>query len=141
MTRIFIRTLDVFSDHARVVIAASVMLLLLVVLAVPSIRNVTGAAAADASRTNFFMLPPPLIGAPTNLSVLVASSGGITLTWNAPAGTVEHYEIERSENASQPYVFIGNTLAGETIFTDVNLSNVHAYLYRVRAVETGIGCA
>jgi hypothetical protein len=116
------------------------MLLLLVVLAAPSIQNVTG-EAADASRASFLTLAPPVIDAPTNLSVLVTSNSGITLTWNAPAGTVEHYEIDRSENASQPFVFVGNTLSGETIFTDGNVSNLHAYLYRVRAVETGFGCA
>jgi hypothetical protein len=139
MTRILIRTLHAFSDYARVVIAASVLLLLLVMLAAPSIQNVTG-EAANASRTNFFS-PPPVIGAPTNLSVSVTASNVISLGWNAPAGIVEHYEIERSENALQPFVFVGNTAGGETFFNDLNVTNLHAYLYRVRAVETGVNCA
>lgn len=116
-------------------------MLLLIAIAAPSIHNVVVSETFDRSSTTLPPLLPPVIGAPTNLSVQGTSSTDVTLVWNAPAGTVEHYEIERSENASEPFVFVGNTFGSERVFVDFNVSNLHTYLYRVRAVETGVGCA
>jgi Domain of unknown function (DUF1929)/Domain of unknown function (DUF4082) len=133
MTRILIRILRVFSN-TRVVVAASLMLLLLAVISAPAIRNVAS-EAADRSRANLLRSAPPMLTAPTNLSVLFTGSDGITLTWSGSAGAVDHYEIERSENASEPFVLIGNTLTSETVYSDNTVVNQRAYLYRVRGVE------
>jgi hypothetical protein len=114
---------------------ASVMLLLLAVISAPAIRN-AASEAADGSRANFPWFAPPMLTAPTNLTVSFASSNGITLNWEGSwGGTVDHYEIERSESASEPFVLIGNTRSGEATYSDNSVVNQHAYLYRVRGVQ------
>src|SRR5215213_1016930 len=76
---------------------------------------------------------PPFISEPTNLSVTSASSSGISLSWTPPAGGADHYQVERSENISGPFSFIGN--ASGATYNDAAVTNLHAYLYRVRAVS------
>jgi hypothetical protein len=122
---------------------ALVMSLLLVAIAGPTavqgignwMAKRPGSVEATTPRANAFT---PLIGAPTNLTVTATSSVGISLSWTAPAGNVIHYEVERSENNSQPFVLLAN--AADTAFTDSNVTNLRTYLYRVRAVETGASC-
>jgi len=92
-----------------------------------------------ASNANSFTPEPPFISAPTNLAVTATSITGISLGWNAPAGAVHHYEVERSESVSEPFVLLAN--AAGTTFTDNTVTNLHTYLYRVRAIETTAGCA
>ncbi|HEX7771970.1 MAG TPA: hypothetical protein VF435_06080, partial [Pyrinomonadaceae bacterium] len=81
----------------------------------------------------YFNPAPPFISEPTNLSVISASSTFIGLSWTPPAGGADHYQIERSESISGPFSFIGNA-SGPTIY-DGSVTNLHAYLYRVRAVS------
>jgi hypothetical protein len=74
------------------------------------------------------------IDQPANLNVTVASSNAITLTWGAVMG-VDHYQVERSDTMSGPFTTVGNNVAGNTTtFTDTSVSNLHAYVYRARAI-------
>ncbi len=78
---------------------------------------------------------PPFIDSPTNLSVTATASNSISLSWTAPAGTVDHYILERSENVEGPFLFVAN-VTGATTKNDTTVTNLHAYLYRVRAVSS-----
>lgn len=80
---------------------------------------------------------PPFIDAPTNLSVTAASASSISLSWTAPGGSVDHYQIERAANIEGPFFFLTN-VTGATTHADNTVTNLHAYLYRVRAV-TSVG--
>jgi YD repeat-containing protein len=78
---------------------------------------------------------PPFLDAPSNLVVTTASSSSIGLSWTAPAGSVDHYQVERSLHVNGPFLLQG-TSTGST-YTDNNVSNGNAYLYRVRAIGSG----
>src|SRR5258707_864549 len=79
-------------------------------------------------------LPEPLLNAPTSLAVPAASSNAITISWTAPSGSVDHYQIERSQSLSGPFTVIAN--AATTNFNDTTVTSVSSYLYRVRAVDS-----
>ena len=84
------------------------------------------------------LLSPSLvvIDAPTNLVVTATSNNSISLSWTAPSGVVDHYQIERSQSPSGPFPAIGTSFS--TSFSDPTVSGGSAYLYRVRAVSSGI---
>lgn len=77
---------------------------------------------------------PPFINTPANLIVKTVSSNSISLEWNLVTGTT-HYQVERSETMSGPFLNIANV--SSTTFTDTTMSNLNAYVYRVRAVGSG----
>ena len=77
---------------------------------------------------------PPFVDAPTNLAVTAASSSSINLSWTAPSGTIDHYVVERSQNIQGPFFFLAN-VTGATTKNDTTVTNLNAYLYRVRAVS------
>lgn len=81
----------------------------------------------------YFLSPAVAISAPTNLTVTGASSVQITLNWSAPAGAVDHYQIERSQSISGTFLPIAN-VSGALTYVDSSVTNLHSYLYRVRAV-------
>ena len=82
-----------------------------------------------------YVNPAPLfLDAPTNLTVTSTSDIQVELSWTAPAGAVDHYQVERSQNISGPFVFVSNA-AGPS-FSDGTVTSDHAYLYRVRAVTS-----
>lgn len=85
--------------------------------------------------TAYLSPAPPFIDAPTNLAVTAASDTSLTLNWTAPGGGVDHYQIERSQSISGPFVFRANTAS--TTFQDTSVTTDQAYLYRVRAVTSG----
>lgn len=74
----------------------------------------------------------PFAGEPTNLLVTDASKTVISISWTAPAGGADHYAIERSENIAGPFSSIGT--ATGTTYNDQLVTELHVYLYRVRAV-------
>lgn len=61
-----------------------------------------------------------------------ASATQVSLSWAAPAGGAQHYEVERGPRLSGPFAVV-ETTAGTT-FTDTAVAGGAAYLYRVRAV-------
>src|SRR5207253_9039890 len=81
---------------------------------------------------------PLLLDAPTNLTTVVITANPsivIRLTWTAPSGLVDHYQIERSQSLAGPFASIATST--NTSFDDSSLgSGVHSYLYRVRAVSS-----
>ncbi len=81
-----------------------------------------------------FAAPVLVLDAPTSLGVSTVSSTQISLSWTAPSGTVNHYQIERSTSLSGPFTTIGTSAT--TSFDNTGLSGVHSYLYRVRAVDS-----
>jgi hypothetical protein len=85
--------------------------------------------------TAYLSLAPPFIDAPTNLAVTAASDTSLSLSWTAPGGAVDHYQIERSQSISGPFLFRANSAS--TSFQDTSVTTDQAYLYRVRAVTSG----
>ena len=81
---------------------------------------------------------PPFIDAPTNLTATAASASSVSLSWTAPAGSVDHYQVERATNIEGPFFFLTNVGGGTTTHSDNTVTNLQAYLYRVRAV-TNLG--
>ncbi len=80
------------------------------------------------------VMPSMLVsGAPTNLAVTSSSSSVISLTWSAPAGTIDHYQVERSQSPSGPFITIASPTSPS--YSDNTVSSGNAYLYRVRAVD------
>ena len=74
-----------------------------------------------------------LLNAPENLATNLTSSSQASLTWSAPSGTVDHYQIERSQSLSGPFIAIGTSET--TSFNDNGVTAVNSYLYRVRAID------
>lgn len=105
------------------------------VFAIVLLSALFAAGMFSSARMEINTPEPPFIDAPTNLKVDTVSSTVITLSWTAPAGVIGHYQVERSESMSGPFVAIGN--APGTTFNDSTVSNLHAYLYRVRAFVSG----
>ena len=88
--------------------------------------------------TSYFNPLPVFLDAPTNLSVTAVSgspAASINLSWTAPAGSVDHYQVERSQHVSGPFLLQG-TSAGTT-YADSSVTAGNAYLYRVRAIGSG----
>lgn len=92
-------------------------------------------ATAAPPVTAYLNSPPFFIDAPTNLTVIGAADGQITLSWTAPSGSVANYQVERSANIISPFVLIASPSG--TTHSDTTASIDHAYLYRVRAVAPG----
>jgi RHS repeat-associated protein len=92
----------------------------------PDAPRLFGAARAAAASM--------LLDAPSNLRVTQNSStpAQVTLAWDAPAGAVTSYRVER-RNGSGQYTFVADVPAASTTFADTGVSSGAAYLYRVRA--------
>jgi len=91
---------------------------------------------AIAPPVTAFLNPAPFfIDAPTNLTVTATSDTSVNLSWTAPTGFVDHYQVERSQSISGPFLILANTTA--TTLSDTTVSVDHAYLYRVRTIGTG----
>ena len=78
----------------------------------------------------------PVVDAPTNLTITSTANTSVSLSWTAPAGSVNNYQVERTQSVSVPFSQIGTPTA--TNFNDTTVSSGNAYLYRVRAVSGGI---
>ena len=77
---------------------------------------------------------PP--GAPTGLSATLNDDGSITLTWTAPTGDVDGYQILRrrpQQGESELAVHVDNTGSAATTWTDTDTSLDTRYVYRVKA--------
>ena len=78
----------------------------------------------------------PVVGtvpAPSTLAASTASTSQVNLSWTAASGTVDHYQIERSQSGSAFTPLAGSpTTPG---FNDTTAKSGTAYLYRVCAVD------
>lgn len=81
-----------------------------------------------------FAAPLLILSAPTNLAVDTASSTQIHLSWTAPSGSVNHYQVERSQSLTGSFAIVANP--STTSLDDTPASGVHSYLYRVRAIDS-----
>lgn len=73
-----------------------------------------------------FISPAPLVvDAPTNLTVTATSSTSISLSWTAPAGAVNNYEVQRGQNPSGLFSVVGSPTG--TTFNDTTVSSGNAY--------------
>ena len=83
--------------------------------------------------------PPPL-AAPTNLLANV-SAEGVTLSWTAPAGTVDGYEILRRRPLQGETVImtlVDNTGSSDTTYTDTSATEPGVrYAYRIKSIRGG----
>lgn len=75
------------------------------------------------------------LSAPTTFSATTVSNSQINLAWTAPAGTVDHYIVERSQSAGGQFTQLSPNPTTNS-FTDSNVMSGVAYLYRVRAVDS-----
>ena len=81
---------------------------------------------------------PGNLSAPENASALTLSNESpprVTISWSPTQGA-HHYEIERTDHVNVAYAPITTNVTGTT-FIDSTVSSVHAYLYRIRAVDAG----
>ena len=80
--------------------------------------------------------PPP---APANLTATVNGNGTITLTWDAPNdNTVTGYQILRrlpTEGQEELLVYVENTGATVTEYTDTSVTQGVKHVYRVKAIN------
>ena len=77
-------------------------------------------------------LPKLLAG----LSATLNGDGSITLTWNAPTGDLEDYEILRRrprEGERTLEVYVAGTGSTATNYTDTETSLDTRYVYRIKA--------
>jgi fibronectin type III domain protein len=71
---------------------------------------------------------------PVNLAATTVSGYQINVTWTALAGSVDHYQVERSQSVNGPYVRLTPD-PSTNAFSDTGVTSGIAYLYRVRAVD------
>jgi hypothetical protein len=96
-------------------------------------------AKGDSAPSN--AVDPCVVSTPS-LLILTAEARSPTrveLTWGPPSGTVDHYEIERSQSSngytSDNYVTLSSYLSpSTTTFIDEPATSGTAFVYRVRAV-------
>ena len=79
---------------------------------------------------------PETPGAPTGLSATLNEGGSITLSWTAPAGDVDGYQVLRrrpqmGEDTLQ--VYFSDTGSAATTYTDTSTPDDTRYVYRVKA--------
>ena len=94
---------------------------------------------AAASLSAVVAQDPPL-SAPTGLSAS-SGAGGVTLSWTAPAGKVDGYEILRQlplQGETALTTLVANTGNANTSYTDASAKVLgERYVYRIRAIRDG----
>ena len=94
----------------------------------------------DISNTNFTIggTPPPPCGDPTGLSNTIPTQTSATVSWTAPSGGANNYDVEYKKNTESTWT----TAATATTATSVDLSGLTAgtlYNWHVRANCSGGG--
>ncbi len=90
--------------------------------------------AGAAQTTPFLVDPPP--DAPTDLSA-VTGDHVATLTWRAPAGSIDGYNLFRGTSSNgEGMTPINTSLITTNSFTDTNLLDFTSYYYFVQAVNS-----
>ena len=85
----------------------------------------------------------PAPGAPTNLNLrdlFLSEQGGIRLSWTAPEGTVTGCRIlrQRSGCDTSLQVYVEDTGSAATTYTDLDVADGVTYVYRVKAINSGV---
>ncbi|MCP4535527.1 MAG: fibronectin type III domain-containing protein [Chloroflexi bacterium] len=75
----------------------------------------------------------PLLNAPSNLTLIQASSADITLAWTDNSDNESGFKIERSLDGINDWGQVGTVPPAVTTYTDTGLSCETSYHYRVRA--------
>lgn len=76
-------------------------------------------------------------GTPSGLQVTASSTTGVSLSWSPPAGGADHYEVERGQSRAGQFTFVGAVAGNAATYSDTSVDPGEAYLYRVRAVDSG----
>ena len=79
--------------------------------------------------------------APTGLSATAASASQVNLSWTAPSGTIDGYNVYRGTSAgNEDYnnPINGGTLIATTSFSDTTANANTAYYYTVKAVSNAV---
>jgi subtilisin family serine protease len=79
--------------------------------------------------------PPPLPGAPTNLTATALSGRKIRLNWTQGTGTVTQNKVYRSTTSGGPYS-LRATITANITYTDSGLKSGTTYYYVVTAVNS-----
>ena len=134
--------------------AAAVTPVNLAVAMVVSVSNATFTSGADKG---FTLVPGPDLtipateeppqqeppSKPTNLTGVVNGDGSITLSWEAPDGSVTGYQILRHRptmNEGTLLVYVSDTGTNATTYTDTAVKSGVRHAYRVKAINSaGIG--
>jgi hypothetical protein len=110
--------------------------------AAPSAGNGTltafvGAIQGSASRSVAAAAAP---GAPTNLSAVPATQGGVQLYWTAPSNggssAITTYKIYRSTSPSGAFAAVASASGSTTAYRDASATPGTTYYYRVTAVNS-----
>ena len=93
------------------------------------------ASAAVTTPVRPVVRPPT----PTGLRTAVVSSQEVSLRWTDNARTELGYVVERSSNNGKTWTKIAQTATNVSTFTDLRVSAIQNYRYRVRAInEVGV---
>lgn len=100
----------------------------------------TGAAWnwAQGAPFNLVFGPPPAPADPTGLTASATTHDQVLLAWTDVANNETAYEIERSTTgAGGPFTLLATLGANATGYTDLAVSPLSSYCYRVRATNAG----
>jgi hypothetical protein len=97
------------------------------------VRATNGLGDSAYSNEAYACMDVTTVG-PTGLLATATAATSVWLTWEAPAGAVDHYEVERWGGPSEGFSLVSTSTA-TSVADSVNPDK--AYLYRVRAVFTG----
>lgn len=78
--------------------------------------------------------PGSPVSAPTSLVAATISNTQVNITWAAPVGVIDHYQLERSASINGPYTQLSPNPVTNS-FNDTTVTSGVAYLYRVCAVD------
>lgn len=88
------------------------------------------------SVAKIILLDTPTSNIPGGLVATAISNTAVSVTWTALSSPVHHYELDRRQSLSAPFIKIADIASSTTSFTDQNLTGAVAYLYRVRAIDS-----
>lgn len=103
---------------------------------VEATRNSGGCAATMAGSVTVTVtaLPP----APVNPQVTATNNGEVSLSWEAPEGSVTGYNVKRSKTQGGSYTTVaGGTNVAGLVFTDTSAINGNTYYYIITAINNG----
>ncbi|HEV2827379.1 MAG TPA: fibronectin type III domain-containing protein, partial [Pyrinomonadaceae bacterium] len=101
---------------------------------VRAFNNGGNSAYSNTANATTLQTPP---NAPSNLTATAVSLSQINLAWTDNSNNEDGFKIERCEGAScSGFVQIAQVGAGVTTYSDMNLSLLTTYTYRIRAFNS-----